>query len=112
MGVEPEDEVEHRVYRPGAEMGFDVVSEDEGAWRVQGRGIELLLARHDIDNPEALSYVEQRLREIGVVAALRSAGFVPGESCESARRSSSFIRYSAPVRCRNARPDPRSPRKT
>jgi GTP-binding protein len=46
---------------------------------VSGRGIELLIARHDLDNPEALDYLEQRLREIGVIAELERAGFAPGD---------------------------------
>jgi GTPase len=72
-------EVEHRVYRPGEEEGFDVVPEGDGRFRVTGRGIELLIARHDLDNPEALDYLESRLREIGVIAALQRAGFEPGD---------------------------------
>ncbi len=44
-----------------------------------GRGVELLVARHDLANHEALAYLEQRLGEIGVIAALRSAGFEPGD---------------------------------
>ena len=50
-----------------------------GSFEVRGRGIELLVARHDLENPEALAYLEQRLGEIGVLAALRSAGFEPGD---------------------------------
>ncbi len=75
---EPEFEAEHMVYRPAADQGFDVVRENE-AWRVKGRGIELLVARHDLTNLEALSYLEDRLREIGVIAALERAGFEPGD---------------------------------
>jgi GTP-binding protein len=74
-----EYEAEHRVYRPGEEEGFDVVPEGEGRFRVSGRGIELLIARHDLDNPEALDYLEGRLREIGVIAELQRAGFEPGD---------------------------------
>ena len=44
-----------------------------------GRGVELLFERHDLSNEEALAYLEQRLNEIGVVAALRAAGFEPGD---------------------------------
>ena len=51
---------------------------EDGVFQVRGRGIELLVRRHDLENPEALAYVEQRLNEIGVIAALRSAGFEPG----------------------------------
>jgi GTP-binding protein len=72
-------EAEHRVYRPGEEEGFDVAREGAGRFRVTGRGIELLIARHDLDNPEALDYLEGRLREIGVIAALQRAGFEAGD---------------------------------
>jgi GTP-binding protein len=72
-------EAEHRVYRPGEGEGFDVVPEGEGRFRVTGRGIELLIARHDLENPEALDYLEGRLREIGVIAELQRAGFEPGD---------------------------------
>jgi GTPase len=72
-------EAEHRVYRPGEAEGFDVGPEGQGRWRISGRGIELLFARHDLSNPEALDYLETRLREIGVVAALERAGFQPGD---------------------------------
>ncbi len=72
-------EAEHRVYRPGEEEGFEVVPEGDGRFRVTGRGIELLMARHDLDNPEALDYLEGRLREIGVIAELERAGFEPGD---------------------------------
>ncbi len=55
-----------------------MVRENE-AFRVAGRGIEMLVARHDLSNLEALAYLEQRLREIGVIAALERAGFEPGD---------------------------------
>ncbi len=72
-------EAEHRVYRPGEAEGFEVVPEGDGRFRVSGRGIELLIARHDLENPEALDYLEGRLREIGVIAELERAGFEPGD---------------------------------
>ena len=72
-------EAEHRVYRPGEGEGFEVVADGDGRWRVTGRGIELLVARHDLGNPEALDYLEGRLREIGVIAELQRAGFERGD---------------------------------
>jgi GTPase len=72
-------EAEHRVYRPGEEEGFDILPEGDGRFRIAGRGIELLVARHDLENDEALDYLEGRLREIGVIAALERAGFEPGD---------------------------------
>jgi GTPase len=74
-----EFEAEHRLYRPGEDEGFEVIPEGDGRFRVSGRGIELLIARHDLENPEALDYLEGRLREIGVIAALQRAGFEPGD---------------------------------
>jgi GTP-binding protein len=78
LGDEPEFEAEHLVYTPAGDGGFEVVRENE-AFRVAGRGIEMLVARHDLSNLEALAYLEQRLREIGVIAALERAGFEPGD---------------------------------
>ncbi len=74
-----EFEAEHRVYRPVGEGGYSVEREDDGGFRVLGRGVELLFERHDLKNEEALAYLEQRLKEIGVIAALRAAGFEPGD---------------------------------
>ena len=74
-----EFEAEHRVYRPAGEGGYWVEREEDGGFRVLGRGVELLFERHDTKNEEALAYLEQRLREIGVIAALSQAGFEPGD---------------------------------
>jgi GTP-binding protein len=74
-----EFEAEHRVYRPAGEGGYTVEREEDGGFRVLGRGVELLFERHDLANEEALAYLEQRLNEIGVIAALRAAGFQPGD---------------------------------
>jgi GTPase len=74
-----EFEAEHRIYRPVGEGGYSVEREGDGGFRVLGRGVELLFERHDLRNEEALAYLEQRLKEIGVVAALKAAGFEPGD---------------------------------
>ena len=74
-----EFEVEHRVYRPAGEGGYWVEREEDGGFRVRGAGVEQLFARHDLRNEEALGYLEQRLGEIGVLAALAKAGFEPGD---------------------------------
>lgn len=80
----PEDrgaefEAEHRVYRPAGEGGYWVEREQDGGFRVMGRGVELLFERHDVGNEEALAYLEQRLKEMGVLAALDRAGFESGD---------------------------------
>jgi GTPase len=72
----------HRVYRPGQGEAYSVKRTGPGAFRVEGERIERLIARHDVDNDEALRYVEERLRALGVIRALESAGFEPGDDVE------------------------------
>jgi GTP-binding protein len=75
---------EHRVYRPGAGEGFQVQRLGDGTFRVSGGRVERLIARHDMDNEDAQRYVEDRLRAMGVIRALESAGFEPGDDVEIA----------------------------
>jgi GTPase len=83
---EPAGELEatHRVYRPGADDAFTVERTPTGAYRVEGVRVERLFARHDIGNDEALRYLEDRLRSMGVIRALEGAGFEPGDDVEIA----------------------------
>ena len=53
-----------------------------GEFRVTGEPVERLIARHDIENEEALAHVENRLRRMGVIEALRTQGFQPGDDVE------------------------------
>ena len=69
----------HRAALPAGGGVYLGEREGHGALRVAGRGLALLCERHDLSNEEALAYLEQRLNEIGVVAALRAAGFDPGD---------------------------------
>jgi len=77
--IDDDFEAEHRVYRPAGEGGYWVEREDDGGFRVLGRGVEVLFERHDTKNEEALAYLEQRLKEMGVIAALDRAGFESGD---------------------------------
>ncbi len=74
--------VEHAVYRPGSDSGFSVEPSDERVFRIVGPSIELLIARHDLTNADALAYIEEQLRSLGVVAALEAKGFEPGDEIE------------------------------
>ena len=74
----------HRVFRPAADRGYSVTRTGPHAFRVEGDGIARLLARHDLDNDEALAWVEERLRRIGVIGALLDQGFEPGDEIEIA----------------------------
>jgi GTP-binding protein len=75
---------EHMVFRPTGGSGFRVQRLGPRSFAVRGRGIELLLARHDVDNEEAMAYLEGRLRRIGVIRALEEEGFQPGDEIEIA----------------------------
>jgi GTPase len=72
----------HRVYQPGRGDAFRIERTESGAFRVAGEGIERLIARHDLDNDDALRYVEERLRTLGVIKALEAEGFEPGDDVE------------------------------
>ena len=70
---------QHTVFRPHGPDGFTVEQVGAGEYTVSGRGIERLLARHDLNNEDALAYVEERLRKIGVLRALEARGFQAGD---------------------------------
>jgi GTP-binding protein len=75
---------EHRVFRPAAGRGFTVRRTGDRSFRVEGDAVHRLLARHDLDNDEALAHVEHRLRRMGVISALESEGFEAGDDVEIA----------------------------
>ncbi len=78
-----EDEVaEFRLFRPAAGRAFEVERVGDGEFRVTGDAVDRLIARHDMENDEALALVEQRLRRMGVIAALEARGFEPGDDVE------------------------------
>lgn len=75
---------EHMVYRPAAKDGFSVEQIGPGAFAVRGKGVERLLQRFDVENEDAMAYVEARLRRLGVIQALEAKGFQPGDDIEIA----------------------------
>ena len=79
-----EELAEHRVFRPVARKAFEVEQVEDGVLRVTGEEVERLIARHDLENEEALAHVEQRLHQMGVIRALEAQGFEPGDDVEIA----------------------------
>ncbi len=77
-----EDLAEHQVFRPGPARGWEVDAAGEGVWRVFGPQVDKLIARHDLENQDALAHIEHRLKRMGVLQALQSAGFEPGDDVE------------------------------
>jgi len=66
------------VLRP-AEQGFSVVREGSHSWRVRGRPAERAVALADVTTADAIAYVQQRLRRMGVERALARAGARDGD---------------------------------
>ena len=68
----------YAVHRPAAE-GFRVEREGEG-YVVIGRAAERAVAISDVTNADALAFVHDRLRRLGVDRALHRAGAKPGDN--------------------------------
>jgi GTPase len=66
------------VHRP-RESGFSVDRDIDGAWRVSGRAAERVVAMADLTNAEAVAYVQERFRRMGVERALARAGAREGD---------------------------------
>src|SRR5207302_8682337 len=73
------------LHRP-ADEGYRV-SRRNGAYVVEGRTVERVVAMADLTNPDAASYVRERLRRMGVEDALRSAGITDGDDVTIGRLS-------------------------
>jgi GTPase len=66
------------VHRPLAE-GVEIVREDDGSFTVRGRAAERAVALSDLTDDDAVSYVQDRLRRLGVERALVRAGVHDGD---------------------------------
>jgi GTP-binding protein len=76
------DLAEYMVFRPAAGRGYQVEKTGEGSFAAKGKGVERLLQRYDVENEDAMAYLEERLRRIGVLGALEAEGFQPGDELE------------------------------
>ncbi len=72
---------EAAVLRPGADRleAFTVTREGDG-FVVSGRRLERLFAKADLDNRDALAYLQLVIEKAGLNAALRRAGAQPGDT--------------------------------
>lgn len=66
------------VYRPVAEDPIEIIRE-EGAFRVRNDRAERIVAQIPLDNHSAVRRLQQRLRALGVEAALRRNGVKQGD---------------------------------
>ena len=81
-GAGEDDVAEFQLFRPAAGRAFEVEKIGDGEFRVTGEAVDRLIARHDLSSEEALAHVEHRLRRMGVISALESHGFEPGDDVE------------------------------
>lgn len=59
---------------------FSIDVEPDGTFVVRGRDVERRVIMTDLENPEALHYLQQGLRHLGVEEALIGQGIKPGDS--------------------------------
>ena len=65
----------------GATAGASSAPADS-SFRVEGPAVERLVGRHDLENAEALAYIEERLKRWASIKALEAEGFEPGDEIE------------------------------
>jgi len=83
VDIETSERAGHVTYRPRAAGGRAfVVSRGEHGWLVRGEGVGRLVRRFDLDNEEAVRYLNERLDRLGVYSALRAQGAEPGDDVD------------------------------
>lgn len=73
--------------REERDRAFSVTPEGAGAWRVAGRQVERMAVQTDWENEEAVTFLQHRMRRLGVDDALAEAGARSGDEvriCEVA----------------------------
>jgi GTP-binding protein len=66
------------IHRPLGD-GFEVLATGERKWEIEGRTALRAVRVTDISNPEALDYVQERLKSLGIDRALSQAGVRAGD---------------------------------
>jgi GTP-binding protein len=69
-----------RIYHPEPTRARVRVTAQDGAYLVKGKNVEAIVARTDINNPEALAQMRRQLDAIGLRQALFDAGAVVGDT--------------------------------
>lgn len=86
---EPEN-VATIIMRPESEHAW-VEQLGENEFRVHGRGVERAVALNDVTSPEALNYIDERLKKLGVPKLLSKAGVSEGDVVWIAEFSFEFV---------------------
>ncbi len=70
---------QYKLYTPAEGRELNVSRESPGVFRIGGKGVEALVERFDLENREALDYLEQKLKRLGVIEMLEREGFKSGD---------------------------------
>lgn len=79
---------EHK--RQAKDKRFEIVQLSDGIFRVQGPSVERMVIQTDWENEEAISFLQHRLKRLGVESALEKAGAVDGDEIRIVGRSFDF----------------------
>lgn len=85
----------HGVIRIRPESATVAVEREDGSWRVHSAAAERLVARFDLANAEAVSFVQRGLIDLGVEDALLRAGARTGDEVHIGDASFEFIPESS-----------------
>ena len=81
---EPPGRAATPVLRPMQAVPTVGVRRGDDGWQVTGEHVERWVRMTDLDNPEAVRYLQDRMERAGVDQALLDAGAVPGDDVEIA----------------------------
>lgn len=85
--AEPRFEQVWELKRQARDAQFDVVEEEPGAFRVNGKQVERMVVQTDWENEEAISFLQHRLRKLGVDDELAAAGARNGDEVRISGRA-------------------------
>lgn len=84
------------VHTPAEEQeGFHVLRTGAESYEVRGTGVERMVIMTEMDNEEALAYLQKRLERAGVEKALIEAGAKDGDDVTIANRTFTFEGHGA-----------------
>ncbi|WP_165061713.1 GTPase ObgE [Adlercreutzia sp. ZJ154] len=81
--------------RQTSDSEIRVNKEEDGVFSVEGRAVERMVVQTDLDNEEALIFLQHRFRRIGLDDALRDAGAQDGDEIRIAELEFEYVSDAA-----------------
>lgn len=88
--VRPEFDRTWEFKRDRQDRHFDIIQVEDGIFEVHGKQIERMVIQTDWENEEAISFLQHRMRRIGLDDALASAGAVDGDEITICNRTFTY----------------------